>query len=336
MTLFLLRNVTRARQLLAGALNVAGRPLVLPANADHELVETLKRTKAHLAFAPLDSQLAVLLNAPSAAAWLQPVAGLATGWQGTADRIVLDYADTVPMPLTAPLPADALLFGLHLSPNAADAGALLVIRERAVAERLAALVGPADAPEWARAAWQLQRLSALCAEQAQQLATLQAALTTAAGLPTLTPATPVALAHGVAVQIPAESTPSTFYHYVQGEQTPISWLPLLRPLHPAALAQAEQTAQHLERWLLAPVGPATPADLLAQTALGVVKAAEYLGVRWRTDPQRAAAYAALLTDRYGPGHDAYRPIFAVPSASTNNGAAAFADFAPPACRIPGR
>ncbi|MEZ4728611.1 MAG: hypothetical protein R3E79_15870 [Caldilineaceae bacterium] len=240
------------------------------------------------------------------------------------------------MPLTAPLTANALLFGLHLSPAVADAGALLMVRDRAVAERLAALVGPTDAPEWARAAWQLQRLSAICAEQAQQLATLQTALVTAAGLPTLTPATPVALAHGVAVQIPAESTPSTFYHYVQGEQTPISWLPLLRPLHPAAVAQAAQTALHLERWLLAPVSPATPAELLAQTALGVVKAAEYLGVRWRTDPQRAAAYAALLTARYGPDHDAYRPAFAVPSVRHTDGAEAFEDFAPPACRVPGR
>ncbi|MEZ4728610.1 MAG: hypothetical protein R3E79_15865 [Caldilineaceae bacterium] len=78
-TLFLLRNITRARQLLAGALNVAGQPRALPANADHGLVEALKRTKARLVFAPLNSRLDVLLNAPSAVAWLQPVAGLATG-----------------------------------------------------------------------------------------------------------------------------------------------------------------------------------------------------------------------------------------------------------------
>lgn len=237
------------------------------------------------------------------------------------------------MPLAAPLTADVLLFGLHLSHNMAEAGALLVIRDHAVAERLVVLAGSADEPECARAAWQLQRLSAICAQQAQQLSTLQTALATAAGLPMLTPVTPFALAHGVAVQIPAEATPSTFYHYIQGEQTPIIWLPQLRPLHPAAISQAAQTAQHLERWLLTPVSPTTPTDLLAQTALGVVKAAEYLGVRWRTNPQRAAAYAALLTARYGPDHDAYRPAFAVPVATLDDGAEAFAAFAPPACRV---
>jgi hypothetical protein len=51
---------------------------------------------------------------------------------------------------------------------------------------------------------------------------------------------------------------------------------------------------------------------VSQVVLGIVKTAEYLGVRWRMDPNRAAAYADLMDATYGPGHDAYRPIFPVP------------------------
>jgi hypothetical protein len=71
------------------------------------------------------------------------------------------------------------------------------------------------------------------------------------------------------------------------------------------------TAANLARWLLVPVGPDYTDAEIGHAVLGVVKASEYLGVRWRTDPARAAAYAALLTERYGPDHDAYRPVFEV-------------------------
>lgn len=43
--------------------------------------------------------------------------------------------------------------------------------------------------------------------------------------------------------------------------------------------------------------------------LGVVKTAEYLGVRWYTNANRALEYAALMNEMYGEGHDAYRPVF---------------------------
>jgi hypothetical protein len=62
-----------------------------------------------------------------------------------------------------------------------------------------------------------------------------------------------------------------------------------------------------------PAGPDDDEPALAQAVLGVVKAAEYLGVRWRTRPARAAAYAALLTSAYSPDHDAYWPAFDVPA-----------------------
>lgn len=100
-----------------------------------------------------------------------------------------------------------------------------------------------------------------------------------------------------------------------------------------AAAQGLTTAAHLERWLLAPLGLHTAADEVAQIVLGIVKAAEYLGVRWRTNPQRAAAYAALLTERYGPDHDAYRPAFATAPTSVFEQPEFFDDFAPLACRV---
>jgi hypothetical protein len=165
------------------------------------------------------------------------------------------------------------------------------------------------------------------------LAGLQQALDAAAGLPRLPLTNTPTFAQGVAVQIPPESTPSLFYHYAQGENTPVAWLPLLRPLHPAAAAQGLTTAAHLERWVLAPLGLRTTAEEMSQIVLGIVKAAEYLGVRWRTNPQRAAAYAALLTERYGPDHDAYRPAFAIAPASVFEQPEFFDDFAPLACRV---
>jgi hypothetical protein len=141
----------------------------------------------------------------------------------------------------------------------------------------------------------------------------------AAGLAVLPPAE-LALAHHAAVRIPEECDPAVFYAYVLGEQTPVRWLPLVRPIHHAAIAtRADRaalagTAARLARWLLVPVGPAATEEEIAHGVLGVVKAAEYLGVRWRIDPARAAEYAALMTAMYGPEHDAYRPVFALPAA----------------------
>ena len=86
-------------------------------------------------------------------------------------------------------------------------------------------------------------------------------------------------------------------------------------LHPDARCQhpieALATGERLARWLLAPVGPAMSEEEVRHAVLGIVKAADYLGVRWYSDPQRAAWYATLLDERYGPGHDAYRPAFAL-------------------------
>ena len=41
------------------------------------------------------------------------------------------------------------------------------------------------------------------------------------------------------------------------------------------------------------------AEEISHAVLGIVKASDYLGVRWRTDPARAASYAALMDTQYG-------------------------------------
>ncbi|MFV9503404.1 MAG: hypothetical protein AB4911_02445 [Oscillochloridaceae bacterium umkhey_bin13] len=49
-----------------------------------------------------------------------------------------------------------------------------------------------------------------------------------------------------------------------------------------------------------------PALALALNA--ITKAADYLGVRWATNPARAGWYANLMTEWYGSDHDAFRPL----------------------------
>jgi hypothetical protein len=122
------------------------------------------------------------------------------------------------------------------------------------------------------------------------------------------------LSGAVPVQVPEEIDPATFYAYVLREGTPVSWLTLARPVHfgvvrVSGAVAARQAAERLARWMLIPAGPRDTQTDIEQAVLGVVKAAEYLGVRWRTEPARAAAYATLLDEWYGSGHDAFRPIF---------------------------
>ena len=329
----IVRSVARARRALLQTLCAPGQTVALPANATYDLVETVKRTKAKPGFAALDIHLNLALPSPTPVAWAEPVAGLPTGCTGRADMLVIDYADSAPLGRIAEMTGDVLLFGLHLAPQPEEAGALLLFRDATLAQAVSARLRAADEPDWARASWQLQRLAYHAPRHQQALAGLQQALDAAAGLPRLPLTNTPTFAQGVAVQIPPESTPSLFYHYAQGENTPVAWLPTLRPLHPAAVAQGMTTAAHLERWVLAPLGLRTTAEEMSQVVLGIVKAAEYLGVRWRTNPQRAAAYAALLTERYGPDHDAYRPAFAIAPASVFEQSEFFDDFAPLACRV---
>jgi nitrile hydratase len=135
------------------------------------------------------------------------------------------------------------------------------------------------------------------------------------------------------VQIPDEGSPSTFWTYASSENTPVQWLPQLRPVHYAAIASHLTTARHLERWLMVPVSPDNDAEANKQTVLGIVKAAEYMGLRWRTDPAQAAHYAALLNARYGSDHDAYRPAFSIEAKLPTETMFCAEDVVGPACRV---
>ena len=60
---------------------------------------------------------------------------------------------------------------------------------------------------------------------------------------------------------------------------------------------------------MTPLGPDFDGDEITHAVLGILKAAEYTGVRWYTDPERARWYGDLMFEWYGPTHDAYRVQF---------------------------
>jgi hypothetical protein len=193
------------------------------------------------------------------------------------------------------------------------AGAL-VLAPPAVVLELKELLG-AEAPfDPCRAVAYAQHWQQIAIRQQQALAQTALGLHAAAGLRLAAPpdAGPgPALGDAVLVYIPEEVPAAAFYSYAAAENTPVAWLPCQRPVHHLALAHGcgGTTARNLERWLAVPVAPGDDETGIAQAVLGIVKTAEYLGVRWRTDPAHAAAYASFLDAHYGPGHDAYRPIF---------------------------
>lgn len=325
----LVRSIARARALLLQAAGVQpGEPVGVPANAGQPLVEALKAHGARPRVLDLGPDLAPVADPSRLAgvriAWAEGIGGLATTSALPGISLWVDHADSLPAPGDghnghAPVRGvGATLWGLHLAADPSTAGALLAIDEPDLHAAVAALMTPEDRPDLSRALAQCGRLvgeqgrPGLAGRQQDRLAETWHGLAEAAGLALLALDGASALAQHVAVRIPDEADISTFYAYVAAENTPVRWLPLLRPLHPAAIgALGAATAAHLARWLLVPVGPDYTDAEVGHAVLGIVKASEYLGVRWRTDPIRAAAYARLLDDRYGPGHDAYRPVFQV-------------------------
>ena len=309
----LVRDAYRARRLLHLAAGIQPAEWVgVPANASHDLAESVKHHKALLRFLDFDAQLRL---APSSTrfTWTQVVGGL---WQ-PQHAFWLDCSDTLPTPGAAERPA-VTLYGLHLPDVDDRPGALLVFSDETVHAEVRALRQPADCPNSAQALAQCERLPELAERQGANLTEVRRGLREAAGLVTYEPNS-LALATGVAVQIPLESDIATFFAYVEQENTPVRWLPQIQPLHYAALgadgaADHRGTATNLARWLSVPVGPEYTLEEIKHGVLGIVKAAEYLGVRWRTNPAYAAEYASLMDRTYGAGHDAYRPLFALDDA----------------------
>lgn len=334
----LVRNVAAARRLLLQALDMSPQtPVLLPANVSHALLEAVKRTRARILFGDLNDDLELCTERPVRVVWAEPVLGLPTGINARAELVVLDHSDTLPQaaaPGNAEIAhADVALYGLQLAAAAEDAGALLVFRDCALAARVAANIASTERIDAALALVQLARLQPLARRQLAALALIRTGVLEAAGLPVLGPQPTAALAHGVAVRIPAESSPSTFFTYARHEHTPVAWLPELRPVHYAAAPHCPRAAANLERWLLLPVRPDDDEIAIKQTVLGIVKTAEYLGVRWRTNPGRAVQYAELINQMYGPDHDAYRPVFAIGAQGCAEHALDPADLSAPACRI---
>jgi len=309
----LVRSVLRARELALQAAGVGRDSLVgMPANANRSLADSVKRIGATACFLQLDATLApdplTSGGVPPSVIWAQPTGGVG----GAAAAHWLDCSDTVPDMCTDVGHAPLTLYGLHLTADPDTAGALLVVRDAALAAALRAQHTPGDRPDARRTLAQLQRLGEFATRHRTVLAEVCAGVVAAAGVPLLSAAAPGALAHAVALRIPQGVDAATFAAYVAAEHTPAHWLPWLRPLHYAALRQHDcrTTSAHMAATLLLPVGPTMTAEEIAHTVLGVVKAADYLGVRWWTDPARAADYAAWMTTLYGPGHDAFRPAFA--------------------------
>ncbi|NWF79345.1 MAG: hypothetical protein HXY37_04755 [Chloroflexi bacterium] len=317
----LLASVEHARGLLLRALGVQpGDPVGLPANATRDLAEAVKHHPATPRWLDLGPDLALLAEPERLrgvrVVWTQPYGG---AWSATVPdgvALIVDAGDSLPdLGSTTRAGAVATIFGLHLGADPRRAGALVVCQDAALALAVEALARPEDQPNVALALAQLGRLAGpagLAARQRAALAAARQGLEEAAGLPLLQ-AAPGVLAQQIAVRVPEPCDAATFYAYVLGEQTPVRWLPALRPLHYAALRAdgapaAMATAGHLARVLLVPVGPDYTAEEIKHAVLGITKAADYLGVRWATDPARASWYANLMTEWYGPDHDAFRPL----------------------------
>lgn len=336
----LVRNVRQARTLLLRALaSTPGAVITLPANAGHALVETAKRQtevlRVSLAFAELDASLQLIPTAAPGVTWLEPVAGQPV--EGDYSSFVVDYAASVPAGVAPPAGAAAVLYGLHLHPAADQAGALLVFGNYELATQVQAAMVASDhlsAEQERRAFVQQQRLVTVIDQQKATVRRLWQGIDEAAGVVLQPFERLAALPHGVLVEIPVEAEPTQFYWFARGENTPVRWLPELRPLHYAAALTCPSTAARLARWLLIPCGPEESEESIRHAVLGVVKTAEYLGVRWRTDPARAAAYARVLDEMYGAGHDAYRPVFDTAAAQPEQVEQLLAYFQSTSCRVP--
>ncbi len=317
----LVASVERARTLLLRALGVQpGESVGLPANATRDLAEAVKHHPALPRWLDLGPDLALVADperlAGARVIWAQPCGG---AWAATVPErtaLLVDAGDSLPdLGPSEQTGIVATIYGLHLGVDPRRAGALVVCHDAALALALEALARPEDLPDAALALAQLGRLAGPEGLAARQRAALEAArqgLEQAAGLPLLT-AAPGMLAQQIAVRVPEPCDAATFYAYVLGEQTPVRWLPTLRPLHYAAIRAdgapaALATAGHLARVLLVPVGPDYTAEEITHAVLGITKAADYLGVRWATDPGRATWYASLMTEWYGTDHDAFRPL----------------------------
>jgi hypothetical protein len=323
--MLLVRQPDRARKLLMEAFGLQpGEPVAIPVNARRFLSEAVKRSKGKPLFVELDADLEFVCETPGLEqvrlVWAQPVGGMAPPQPIPGKALFVDHGLTLPAPLAGAgvdPGAEATLWGLHL--GADGDGALIAFCDAELAERAASLIGPDDTPDLGRTLAQCARLRGADGLAARQLAVDQAVrigMEAGAGMP-MAPRANGALPFGLPVRIPAEVDVATFISYVRNELVALDWLPELQPVFYVAnqvtqdQALTRRSAENLARWLISPLGPDFVEDEVTHAVLGILKAAEYTGARWYTNPGRARWYSDLLIEWYGPTHDAYHPAFAI-------------------------
>lgn len=323
--LLLINHPDRARKLLMTAFGISpGEPVGLPANTRRFLSEAVKKAGGVPRFIELDADLQFSRRTPGLTdmrlVWAQPVGGMAPPAPFPGTVTFVDHGMTLPAPLAVGgrgLAAEVTLWGLHLDDE--GTGALLACANPALAERVRALLESDDLPDPSRALAQCQRLggpNGLAARQLTIEREVRLGMEAGAGLPMAARADG-ALPFGLPVRIPDEADLATFIAYVRNELVDLDWLPEVQPMFYVAFqvtrdaALTRQSAAHLARWVISPLGPDFVDDEITHAVLGLLKAAEYTGVRWYTDPGRARWYSDLLVEWYGPTHDAYHPAFAI-------------------------
>lgn len=302
----------------------AGEPVGIPANTRRYLSEAVKKARGTPRFIELDADLEFVPETPGLEGvrliWAQPVGGMAPPRALPGTTLFVDHGQTLPAPLEdggVGLVGAATLWGLHLSEDVN--GALIAVSDPALAERLAELLEPDDLPDLGRVVAQAERLGGpdgLAARHRAIEREVRVGMEAGAGMP-MGRRADGALALGVPVRVPEDADLPTFISYVRNELVDLDWLPETQPLFYVAFQVTRdpdltrRTADNLARWVFAPIGPEFVDDEITHAVLGILKAAEYTGVRWYTNPGRARWYSELLIDWYGPDHDAYHPAFPI-------------------------
>lgn len=323
--LLLVRNSDRARKLLMRAFGITGKePVGIPANTRRLLSEAVKRSGGKPHFIELDADLNFDPATPGLEGvrltWAQPVGGMAPPPALPGTTMFVDYGFTLPAPLAdgaADLSGAATLWGLHLGGE--EDGALIAFTDLDLYEAACRELTDDDVfSAFGRAAAQVARLAGPNGLAARQLAidaAVREGMEAGAGLPMAPANGRSALPFGLAVRIPNEADLATFISYVRNENVVMDWLPEIQPMFYVAYqatTDRERTlrsAEHLSRWVITPLGPDFVDDEITHAVLGILKAAEYTGVRWYTDPERAQWYGDLMFEWYGPDHDAFRVQF---------------------------
>lgn len=323
--LLFVKSPDRARKLLMEAFGVEpGERVGIPVNTRRYLSEAVKRAKGKPLFVELNADLTFDSATPGVGQvrlhWAQPIGGMEQPAPLPGKTLFVDHGLTLPAPLAAEgelMAGEITLWGLHLDED--DSGVLIAFRDPDLAERMRALLTDDDSPDLSRALAQVERLrgrDGLAARQLEIERQVRVGMEAGAGMPMASRAKRT-LAHGVPLRIPEEADLATFISYVRNELVPLDWFPEVQPMFYVAyqvsqdLARTWQSAEHLARWVMSPVGPDFVEDEVTHAVLGILKAAEYTGVRWYTNPGRARWYHEMLMEWYGPEHDAYRAAFAL-------------------------